>query len=171
MESNLFKATASSKEALDWAFTWSRMRGGTDIRPEDLLIGISQTHGTESPLFQIFQPFNISKDELFARVNFHPDKLPPSINPLPSEDFFAPDTDSIIKAGLDLAQKYNHEEKGLMRLHDLFGGVLVTPSSARKVLEEIFSLSSVGISLDEITQIYLGYLENETEKNLEQLLS
>jgi hypothetical protein len=173
MKSNLLKNTSvSSKEALDWAFTWTRTRGGAQVEAVDLLIGISHTHGEESPLFQLLGSFNISKEVFFKQAGFSPSKLPPSRDALPGEDSLSQDVIEIINAGHALAQKYNQQENGLIRLKDLFGGLLTTACPAKKLLDEIFS-SYAQVSIDQIEKSYLDYLssENNTQENLQRWLS
>jgi hypothetical protein len=156
----------SSRQAIDWAYTVAR-RDGRPVGSQELLMGIYQVHGTDSPLRQLLRAFQVPDQaflDLLAVRMPDPSQHPESLSDLSVID---DDANSIIERGRKLAQQYNRREKGLMRLKDLFGAVLMEwKTSSRSILTSALQTAQHSISIDEISKAYLEYLAQPDSTDL-----
>lgn len=156
----------SSRQAIDWAYTVAR-RDGRPVGSQELLMGIYQVHGADSPLRKLLHAFQVS-DQAF--LDLLPVRMPdPNASPesLPDRSFIDDDAGSIIERGGKLAQQYNRREKGLMRLKDLFGAVLMEwKTASRSILTSALQTAQHSISIDEISKAYLEYLAQPDSTDL-----
>jgi hypothetical protein len=173
MEDNrLQEFTGSSRDALKWAVTRVRKRashkdGSPDpVSSADLLVGILLAHPNRSEPYQLFEHFQIPPERLYdalrATGGFAPDdkpKGPEPLDPMPKLDTRA---EIVLNKSFELAQEYNPKEKGLVRLRDLFGGILMTSNEAHDLLRR--ALSGALVSLETLAASYPDFLQYPSEK-------
>lgn len=162
------KLSSSSKGALDWAYTWSKTRGSSSVDSSDLLVGIIQSHGHNSQPLQLLRHFNISPENLYRSLSFAPDKLPHPQENFPGETVLDQEARRVIEHGLSLAEQYNDSEKDIVRLRDLFGGILLEPTKAQKVLQTTLSL--VSVPYNDLVEAYMDYLKARDATSLPEFL-
>lgn len=167
MESGFPNLTPSSEQAFRYAYGLAEQRpsasqshAGTPMTANDLLLGIMLSHDTteDSEVRQLLEHFRLSEDNLYKALNFDKSlSLSPvtfSLGQLEKDGEVA----KILKNARDLAEKFNPKPDRYIRLKDLFGGVLMTPSTAQNTLKRLFS--GLPISFDKITTSYPQYLEH-----------
>lgn len=163
--------TASSKAALAWAFTRARYRtskeGSSDsVSATDLLVGVLMAHPNQSGPYQLFELFHIPVNELYDGLRdvggFAPDNAPNSPERLDQIPPLDADGEEILSESLNLSMKLNPETDRLVRLRDLFGGILVVPSKATKLLEH--PLANVGVPFQEVVDQYPEFLRYPSQE-------
>jgi hypothetical protein len=171
MESNKLqdRLSSSSRGAIEWAFTWAVVRGSKLIESRDILVGVLQSHGKDSPPLQILRHFSLPPDALYHELDYAPDRMASRQSIYPREDIFSPDGYQIISESLILAEKFNTKENGLVRLRDLFGGTLMADTPAQKALRIGFKSPSIHFS--ELVSAYLEYLEIQEDRPLASFLA
>jgi len=158
------RLSASSRGALEWAFTWAQARSSKLVEAQDILVGILQSHRQDSPPLQILRHFGVPPDILYGELEFSPDRMPPRQSVYPSEDLLSSDGIQLIQESLALAEKFNPEESGLVRLRDLFGGALIADTPAQRVLRTGFK--PLPVPFPELVSAYREYLETRESRPL-----
>lgn len=163
------RLSSSSRGAIEWAFTWANVRGDKLIESRDILVGILQSHGQDSPPLQILRHFGLPHDALYHELEYKPDRMASRQSIFPREDLFSPDGYQIISESLILAEKFNTKENGLVRLRDLFGATLMADTPAQKALRVGFKSPSIHFS--ELISAYSKYLETQEDRPLSSFLA
>lgn len=163
------RLTDSSKAAVRAALKFSRS-DGRRVSSRDLLFGVSQQHGLESPVFELLRHFIILEQALYDLVGYKPEeqssvgfddekgRYSPNENLLES-GALEPDVMQIILSSIQLAEKFNtRDDPPLARLSDLFGALIREKTSAQSVLRQL--LSSTWATYEQITDTYVEYMAN-----------
>jgi hypothetical protein len=167
MVENRFEAlTASSKNALAWAFTRARQRpssakGSSElISPEDLLVGVFLAHPDNSAPLQLLQHFQLPPEQFYKLLQsdggFGPDNAPRAPEHISQMPPLTEEAEKIIEESFGLSAQFNLELDRLVRLRDLFGGILKTPSQVHQLLQRF--LTSAGVPFDQFVATYPEYL-------------
>lgn len=163
------RLTDSSKSAVRAAVKFARS-DGRKVSARDLLLGVSQQHGLESPVFGLMRYFNILEQALYDLVGYKPEEQS-SVGfddekgsyshdeNLLESSALEPDVMQIIQSSIELAEKLNtRDDPPLVRLSDLFGALMREKTSAQSVLRLL--LSSTWATYEQITDTYLEYMAN-----------
>lgn len=173
MQQNQFRElTDSSRDALAWAFARARERasarkGSPDlVAAVDLLVGIVLSHPDSSEPLQLFQHFQVPPQPLYDMLRdaggFAPDDAPSYHEPLKEMPPLDPEAEEVLNKSLDLSRQYNPERDRLVRLRDLFGGILTTSNRANDLLRQ--ALSGASVSFDELTATYPEFLRYPSQE-------
>jgi hypothetical protein len=173
MDDRFQQLTASSKNALSWAFTRARHRASSladsaylvsGVDSVDLLVGICLVHGQDSEPVQLFRHFQIPLESFYNQLKseggFAPDNAPSAPEHLSQMPPLTPEAEQIVDESFSLSEQFNPESDRLVRVRDLFGAILNIPSQARDLLQQ--SLSNAGIPYDQLAAIYTEYLRNRS---------
>lgn len=170
----------SSRHALKWAVTRARKRASSDkdgypslVSPTDMLVGVLLVHPNRSDPHQLFEHFQIPPERLYdalrATGGFAPDDKPKGPEPLDAMPELDTGAEIVLDKSFELAQEYNPKEKGLVRLRDLFGGILMTPNEAHDTLQQ--ALSGASVSLETVAASYPEFLRYPSEMSYTQFLA
>jgi len=175
MEDRFKELTSSSKNALAWALTRARYRASsladsahlvTGADSVDLLVGLFLVHGQDSEPIQLLRHFAISPDQLYSQLKsaggFAPDNAPSAPEPLNEMSPLTDEVEKILNESFSLSDQFNPESDHLVRVRDLFGGLLRTPAQARDLLQK--SLASAGVPFDDIAGIYPEFLRSHSDE-------
>ncbi|MCL4298023.1 MAG: hypothetical protein KJ077_19930 [Anaerolineae bacterium] len=165
-EDRFQQLSGSSKNALAWAFTRARQRvSAKKSAPElvsavDLLVGILLSHPDSSGPFQLLQHFQLPPKLFYEMLRktdgFAPDNAPSSPEHLDRVPPLDKEGEHILDESFTLSEQFNQETPRLVRLRDLFGGILATPNQARDLLEQ--SLSNAGAPFEDLVATYPEFL-------------
>ena len=167
MVENRYEAlTSSSKTALAWAFTRARRRASSTkswndiVSGEDLLVGVFLAHPGNSAPLQLLQHFRLPPEQFYKLLQsdggFDPDHAPSAAEHLSQMPPLGEETEKIIEESFNLSKQFNPESDRLVRLRDLFGGILRTPSRAHDLLQRF--LTNAGVPFDGFVAAYPDYL-------------
>lgn len=159
--------SGSSQRALEWASSRaneptyqanapSKGQMLAEVSTPDVLAGILLAHpqGDTSP-HQLLHHFGVPLDNLNQALGIEPDLTghPERLTELP---LFDSEAQQAIEQSFSLAKQYNAAEEGLVRLRDLFGGLLLTSNKAHDLLQEC--LRDIPFQFDELTSSYPDFL-------------
>ena len=171
-EDRFRKLSGSSKEALAWAFTRARQRassrkGSPDlVLAVDLLVGVFLAHRNQSEPYQLFEhldlPPEVLYDALRAQGGFAPDDAPSSPERLDRIPPLDTEAERIIDASFALSEQFNPERDHLVRLRDLFGGILTTSNKANGLLQQ--ALPNAGVPFEELVAEYPEFLRYPSQE-------
>jgi hypothetical protein len=166
--------SSSSRRALGWAVSRARKRAMSEkgasglVTTADLLAGILLAHPNRSEPQQLLEHFHVRLEYLYealrATGGFAPDdddvpSEPEHLQGMPEID---KQTDIVFSKSFELKEHYNPEKESLVRLRDLFGGILLTSNEARDLLLQCLSAASV--AFDDLTTAYPDFLRYPSEK-------
>jgi hypothetical protein len=172
MENRFQELTASSKNALEWAFTRAQHRASFRtkspqlfvISSVDLLVGVFLAHPDNSPPLLLLQHFHIPPDQFYKLLRSegsfepnNPPSTPERLSQIPSLD---EETEKILEESFSLSAQFNPETDRLVRHRDLFGGILNTPCRARDLLRQC--LSDGNVPFDQFVSAYPEYLKTRS---------
>ncbi|MGB8648729.1 MAG: P-loop NTPase fold protein [Anaerolineae bacterium] len=167
--------SGSCHEALAWAGARAQARSttiptqssmpnqaafqGGEVNDSDLLVGMMQAHPWNSEALRLTQHFGIPLEQLQRGLDFVPQQLPSDLpKTLPSPDQLSSTVQAILGEARLLGEKYNPQEKGLVRMRDLFGGLLMADSPTRNLLSSL--LARTPIPLAQVLSIYPDFLSD-----------
>ncbi len=171
-QDQFYKLTGSSKDALAWAFTRSLQRAPSkEVTPGpvsavDLLVGIFLTHSNVSEPYQMLEHFRVPLESFYVSLKadggFAPDE--PTTPPVPLDQMPALDTEmqQVLETSFVLLEKLNPETEHLVRLRDLFGGILATENKAKDLLQK--ALSSANAPFEALESAYPDFLRYPSEQ-------
>ncbi len=173
MEEDRFQQlTGSSKDALAWAFTRARQQAPSKkVSPDlvstvDLLVGVFLAHPNQSEPYQLFEhfdlPLEVLYDALRAQGGFAPDDAPSSPERLDQIPPLDTEGEHILDESFTLSKQFNPETDHLVRLRDLFGGILTTSNKANGLLQQ--ALLNAGVSFEELVAKYPEFLRYPSQE-------
>lgn len=177
MIENRYEAlSASSKNALAWAFTRARQRVSSMkgspalVSAEDLLAGVFLAHAADSAPLQLLQHFQLPTEQFYKLLQsdggFDPDHAPSVPEHLSQMPALSEEAEKTLEESFGLSAQFNPESDRLIRLRDLFGGILKSPSRAHDLLQRF--LTNSGVPFDQLVAAYpeyLGYRSGEMPFN------
>jgi len=166
------KLTGSSKDAMVWAITRSHQRAPSKeatpgpVSVVDLLVGIILAHANDSEPYQMLEHFHASLESFYVSLKtdggFAPDDPPNpsvSLDQMPALDT---ETEQVLDTSFVLSEKLNPETDHLVRLRDLFGGILATENKAKDLLQQ--ALSIAGAPFNDLADAYPDFLSYPSEQ-------
>ena len=170
-----YNLSKSSEKAMNWAYTWKETRQELTsstksnlVNEVDILVGVMRSYGENSLPQQILHYFNIPIEQLNNKLEFEQDSLPPDILGSPEDSDLSEEAARVLERSAKLAEQYNSKEEGLVRIRDLFGGILNEPSSANRALRS--TLESAQITFDDLVSTYTKYLKAPKDVSLSSIL-
>ncbi len=138
---------------------------------EALLAGIMLAHDPDSEPDRLRRHFGLSRSDLQdAGMSRLPDRggSPASLDGMPP---MGPAAEALLEKAAELTRSLNPEREKLIRIRDLFGGVLFVPDShAYHLLQG--ALDKGRISLDDVQKIYPDFVALDSQSsNFEQFLA
>ncbi len=173
--------SASSKSALAWALTRARQRASHEkgspelISAVDVLVGIMLAHPDSSDPFQLLQHFQIPPQQFYDMLRatsggFAPDDAPSSPDRIDQKLRLDAEANQILVRSFALSKQLNPETDHVVRLRDLFGGILTTSNMASSLLQK--ALLGTNVSFQELVDMYPKFLSYPSqEKSFNKILA
>lgn len=171
-EDSFQKFSSSSQDALAWAFTRARHSTSCKENPPclvsatDLLVGVFLAHRNDSEPLQLFRHFQVPLESFYKMLrdegSFMPDNAPTSPERLDKMPPLDKEAEYIVNESIMLSNKLNPEKDKVVRLRDLFGGILTTSNKANHLLKK--ALSVAGVPFKELEAKYPEFLQYSSQE-------
>ncbi|HUE97594.1 MAG TPA: P-loop NTPase fold protein [Longimicrobiaceae bacterium] len=182
---DLSRLTRSARTAMAWAALRAAERAPSPsnmmskqaysappaVTVPDLLTGILLTHpGTAEPA-ELLRHAGVAEERLYVLLEptgFTPVGRtggPPGLGDAFDLD---PDADSAFRTAMDLSARLNPEKDGLLRLRDLFGGLLLGSSEGPALFNAV--LEGSPLSLQAVASMYPEFLERDSSASFSDFL-
>jgi hypothetical protein len=153
----LSRLSESSRTTLDWAQAYAEARHSPQIEALDLWAGVMNMHADDSPPLVILAHFDIPLKDFTFLLRLDPlgTLAPYKGQAIPLESM-APESMKTLELAVSLGEQFNTLEGGLVRLRDLFGALLLMPSTPLRSFQQV--LEEAAIPSEEVTQAYQEFL-------------